>query len=233
LFSTLEQEATENAAPTWKPLSATSVSCFSELEDDFGGMQNSSKNQTSFAENSAQHKDALEQFEQELLQNKQIELIKLTARLNELQEKYIAEIRINEQVLAEQLLDLAVRLAEKVVRTHFALDKSALLPLVEEALAQLLPSDDNIKLHVHPDDVELISQTFCDGGTAGLKAERLTFVADAGLLPGSCRIQSDYSVIDNSLLMRWEQMLRETGLSKNYQTLPNFRQSKTKESENI
>jgi flagellar biosynthesis/type III secretory pathway protein FliH len=233
LFSNLKQEAAENAAHTWKPLSASSYSCFSELEDDFDGMKNSSKNQTAFAENSARHKAALEQFEQDMLQNKQIELINFTARLNEIQEKYVNEIRVHEQVLAEQVLALAIRLAEKVVRTHFDVDKSALLPLVEEALAQILPGDDNIKLHVHPDDVELISQTFNDGVTAGLTAGRLTFVADAGLLLGSCRIQSDYSVVDNSLMVRWEQMLRETGLSKNYQPLPNFCQSKMNESENI
>jgi flagellar assembly protein FliH len=229
LFSNLKQEAAENAVHTWKPLSATSYSCFSELEDDFGGMKNSSKNQTTFAEKSARHKDALEQFEQDMLQNKQIELINFTARLNEIQEKYINEFRAHEQVLAEQVLALAIRLAEKVVLTHFDVDKSALLPLVEEALAQILPGDDNIKMSIHPGDVELVSRTFNDG----LKAGRLTFVADAGLLPGSCQIQSDYSVIDNSLMLRWEQMLRETGLSKNYQTLPNFRQSNMNESENI
>jgi flagellar biosynthesis/type III secretory pathway protein FliH len=34
------------------------------------------------------------------------------------------------------------------------------------------------------------------------------------LSPGSCRIQSDYSVVDNSLMMRWEQMVRETGFNE-------------------
>jgi flagellar biosynthesis/type III secretory pathway protein FliH len=210
LLSDSTNEASKNASQTWTAISANHFVLFKELNDDFDGLKDSPNSQNSSAKNAARQKELNDRFEQEQLAHKQIELIKFTGRLNELQEKYINEIRDQEEELAQRLLDLAIRLAEKVVRTHFAVDKAALLPLVEEALAQLLPGDGNVKLSIHPDDAELISKTFNDRLTQG----RITFVADAGLLPGSCQVQSDYSLIDNSLMMRWEQMIRETGLSE-------------------
>jgi flagellar assembly protein FliH len=210
LFSHSKQEAPENASQTWTAISANHFTLFAELNDDFDGINNSPKSQKFSVENAARQKEMNDRFEQEQLAQKQTELIKFTARLNELQEKCIEAIRDQEEVLAQRILELAIRLAEKVVRTHFALDKAALLPLVEEALAQLLPGDSNIKLSVHPDDAALVSQTFSDRPAEG----RIKFVADAGLLPGSCQIQSDYSLIDNSLMTRWEQMIRETGLNE-------------------
>jgi flagellar assembly protein FliH len=210
LLSDSTNDASENASQTWTAISANHLTLFAELNDDFDGTNNSQKSQKSSTENAARQKEMDDRFEQEQLAQKQTELIKFTARLNKLQETFIEEIRGQEEVLAQRILDLAIRLAEKVVRTHFAVDKAALLPLVEEALAQLLPGDGNVKLSIHPDDAELISKRFNDRLTQG----RITFVADAGLLPGSCQVQSDYSVIDNSLMMRWEQMIRETGLSE-------------------
>jgi flagellar biosynthesis/type III secretory pathway protein FliH len=229
LFKPSAEDARQNASQTWAPISATNFACFTELEDGFDGLQHSPKTQTNSGESSAKKQDAINRLEQELVRQKQIELVGFTERLNALEAKCISEIRDHEQVLSQRLLDLAIRLAEKVVLTHFSVDKLALLPLVEEALAQILPGDSNVKLSIHPDDAELISQTFSDE----LKAGRLTFVADAGLALGSCQIQSDYTVIDNSLVMRWEQMIRETGLCESARTLPSFRSSKTSELEAV
>jgi flagellar biosynthesis/type III secretory pathway protein FliH len=229
LFNRSGPDAPQNTSQTWAPISATNFACFTELEDGFDGLHRSPKNQTSSGESSSKKQDTNDRLEQELVQQKQIELVRFTERLNALEEKCISEIRDHERVLAQRLLDLAIRLAEKVVLTHFAVDKSALLPLVEEALAQILPGDNNVKLSIHPDDAELISQTFSDE----LKEKRLTFVADAGLSLGSCQIQSDYSVVDNSLVMRWEQMIRETGLNESARTMPSFRPSKTSDLEAV
>jgi flagellar biosynthesis/type III secretory pathway protein FliH len=210
LFNPSMPDTPQNASQTWTPISATNFACFAELDDDSDGFQNSSKGQTKFGDKPANMQAINDSLEQELLHQKQIEVELFKARLNGLQEKCMGQFRDYEQVLAQRLLDLAIRMAEKVVRTHFEVNKLALLPLVEEALAQILPGDSNVKLSVHPDDADLISQTFSDS----VKEERFTFIADASLSPGSCRIQSDYSVVDNSLMMRWEQMVRETGLNE-------------------
>jgi flagellar assembly protein FliH len=173
-------------------------------------LQPSPIGQTKSGEKPARKQEINDSLEQELLRQKQMEADRFKARLNELQENCTAQFHEYEQVLAQRILDLAIRMAEKVVRTHFAVNKSALLPLVEEALAQILPGDGNVKLSIHPDDADLISQAFSDA----VKEERFTFIADGSLSPGSCRIQSDYSVVDNSLMMRWEQMVRETGFNE-------------------
>ncbi len=210
MFKPSMSDTPQNASQTWTPISATNFACFAELDDDSDGFQPSPKGPTKIGENPEHKQEINDSLEQELLHQKQIEVDLFKARLNELHEKCMGQFRDYEQVLAQRLLDLAIRMAEKVVRTHFAVNKLALLPLVEEALAQILPGDSNVKLSIHPDDADLISQALSDG----VKEQRFTLIADAILSPGSCRIQSDYSVVDNSLMMRWEQMVRETGLNE-------------------
>jgi flagellar assembly protein FliH len=210
LFNPSMPDTPQNASQTWTPISATNFACFAELEDDFDGLQPLPTGPTKFGEKPAHKQEINDSLEQELLHQKQIEVDLFKARLNELQENCMGQFRDYEQVLAQRLLELAIRMAEKVVRAHFAVNKSALLPLVEEALAQILPGDSNVKLSIHPDDADLISHAFGNE----VKEGQFTFIADADLSPGSCRIQSDYSVVDNSLMMRWEQMVRETGFNE-------------------
>ena len=59
-----------------------------------------------------------------------------------------------------QLLDLAVMLANAVIRTETRMNPDVLLNVLHEAVASLPFNTEYAELHLHPDDIELIQQTY-------------------------------------------------------------------------
>lgn len=90
------------------------------------------------------------------------------------------------------LRDLSFRIARHVVRRELQIDKSQVVGVIREALQALPLNARNVRVFLHPADVELV-----EGALAAPKSERTwTTVEDPLLTRGGCRVDSDASRID-------------------------------------
>jgi flagellar assembly protein FliH len=99
-----------------------------------------------------------------------------------------------------QIVRMAVRIAEKVLRRKLEADPEALQPMVDEALRSLSAQNAaRVVLRAHPDHrhvLEMRRQHWLDRNP-GLAS--LQVVADEAFPRGGCRIESDFGMVDASI----------------------------------
>lgn len=114
---------------------------------------------------------------------------------------------------AQQVLDLAVEIARQVVRHEVAQVHESLLPLVREAVAQLIEQHSRPRVHLHPADHALIvAELQADASLAGCH-----FLADPAVARGGCRVETPQSLIDASLATRWARAIATLGVAAPWQ----------------
>jgi flagellar assembly protein FliH len=108
---------------------------------------------------------------------------------------------------ADTLLDLAIDVASQVLCQELQLRREAILPVVREALAVVAGAHGHPTVHLAPVDYEWVRVAVQDDGT--LRGCR--FVADPGVAPGGCRVESPSGEIDATLPTRWKRVLQSLG----------------------
>jgi len=109
---------------------------------------------------------------------------------------------------ADAVLDLSLAVARQVVRREVEVQRDAVLPPLREAIALVIDQQAHPRVHMNPDDLELIRADLEADGT--LKGCR--FIADAGLARGGCRVETTQGEIDASLATRWRRVLAALGI---------------------
>src|SRR5690606_36898211 len=94
--------------------------------------------------------------------------------------------------LENLVLDMAVHLAKHLLSRELTEDPSSLFHLVERAVGSLPAGAKNIRIYLHPDDVELAHEAFVHLG------RNLNFYPDSTLSRGGCRVGTDQSLVDYS-----------------------------------
>lgn len=122
-----------------------------------------------------------------------------------------------QQQLAQQVLQLACELARQVVRRELAIDAQALLPVVREAVDQLLAEGRPARVRLHPADKEALGPAL---QTAFAHASDVQWLADASVPAGGCLVESGGTVLDGRLETRWERAIAALGLESAWQTAP-------------
>ncbi len=108
---------------------------------------------------------------------------------------------------AETLLDLALEVARQVLRRELASRRDAALPVVREAISLVADHAAHPRVHLNPQDLALISAELeADAGYRGCR-----FIADVGVPPGGCRIETPQGEIDATLETRWRRVIAKLG----------------------
>jgi flagellar assembly protein FliH len=108
---------------------------------------------------------------------------------------------------ADALLDLALEVARQVLRRELALQRDAVLPVVREAISLIADHAAHPRVHLSPQDFALVSAELeADAGYRGCR-----FVADPGVQPGGCRIETPQGEIDATLETRWRRVIATLG----------------------
>jgi flagellar assembly protein FliH len=113
----------------------------------------------------------------------------------------------------EELLQLVEKVSKQVIRCELTLHPTQLLTLVEEALATLPKTPEQLKVALNPEEYRRISEAEPE------RARRWGLWADAGLQPGECRVVTETSEMDIGCQHRLEQcmdVLKETLLPEEY-----------------
>lgn len=119
-----------------------------------------------------------------------------SARIDELQQRFLAE--------AEQdVVGLALAVAARVLRHEVEADPGWMIELVHQVQEQL-PGRRSPTISLHPDDAQRLRQELGNATPSGRSLPSI--VADAGLRPGACVVESGGTLLDAGVVTSWERL---------------------------
>ena len=137
----------------------------------------------------------------------EIEVKAEVARIQALLSKLDQDLHEMDQQVADNLLELAIALAKKVVTQALKLKPELIIPIVQEAIRNLPNAMQHPRLFLHPEDAELVLVHLNDH----LEQDHWCVREDEQLSRGGCRIEASGSEINGSLEVRWQRVLSAIG----------------------
>ncbi len=129
------------------------------------------------------------------------------ARLHQLAETFSTEVGQADEVISQQVLDLAVDLARALLKSALTLRPELVIPIVKEAVRYLPVLHPPALLYLNPDDAVLVKDKIGDE----LTKMGWLLTDDTQLEPGGCRVETANNQIDASLPTRWQRLLAALG----------------------
>jgi len=120
----------------------------------------------------------------------------------------------SEQLIARQILELSCDLARQVIRQELKVNTRHLRGVIGEALEQLVEDGLPATVRMNPEDLAVMKDALLD--TLGEAAPEL--VADPGITPGGCLVQSPSGAVDATIEKRWARTVGNLGLSLDWTT---------------
>lgn len=108
-----------------------------------------------------------------------------------------------DQLIEQALVGLVGQLARQVIQRELSTDSSQIRQVLREALKLLPMGAENIRIHVNPQDFELVK------ALRDRHEESWRILEDEELLPGGCRIETEHSRIDASIETRLAQVTKQ------------------------
>jgi flagellar assembly protein FliH len=110
--------------------------------------------------------------------------------------------QLDEQVERE-LVELVISMVRQLVRREIRMEPSHIIGIVRESLSILPVSSRNIRVHLHPEDAQLV-RTIYDMSD---KEQGWKIIEDPVLARGGCRVITETSQIDATLESRLAAMI--------------------------
>jgi len=129
------------------------------------------------------------------------------ARFLKISEAFSSDVTRANEVIAEDLLTLALDIAKAMLKTSLNVKPELVLPIVGEAIRYLPSLQQPALLFLHPEDAQLVRERMADE----LTAAGWRIAEDTHLEPGGCRIETASNQVDASLAGRWERISASLG----------------------
>jgi flagellar assembly protein FliH len=129
------------------------------------------------------------------------------ARLHALAEAFSTQIAMADELISQQILDLAVDLAQAILKSTLTLRPELILPIVKEAVRYLPVLHAPALLYLNPDDAVLVKDKIGDE----LTKMGWLLTEDTQLEAGGCRVDTANNQIDAALPTRWQRLLAALG----------------------
>ncbi|TWI53923.1 flagellar assembly protein FliH [Pseudomonas duriflava] len=113
--------------------------------------------------------------------------------------------------LEQALVRLVGHVSRQVIQRELIQDSSQLRQILREALKLLPMGASNIRIHLSPQDFDLVK------ALRDRHDEHWKLLEDEALLPGGCRIESEHSVIDASVETRIAQAMTQLAEQQRHQ----------------
>lgn len=126
------------------------------------------------------------------------------ARLTDLTHQLYHPIDKVDDAAEQQLLNLVVMLAESVIRHETKSNKDALLSVIHEATASLPFNTKLSEIHIHPDDLELLSEVYTE---EAMIEQKWIIKEEPSYQPGDIIVMTPDSLIDRSVKQRIKQTI--------------------------
>lgn len=128
-------------------------------------------------------------------------------RLKLLAEAMDADRLRQDEQLAREVLELAIAIAQQVVRTSLKVKPMQMLAMVREAIANLPALTGHTRLVVHPEHAPFVRE--CLANEYAHLAWKV--VEDPSLEPGGFRVENAHSEMDASMEVRWRDIVTALG----------------------
>lgn len=115
---------------------------------------------------------------------------------------------MSQERIADQVLEMACALARQVLRRELSIDPQALLPVVREALGQLVADGRLATVRLNPADLDMLRKPLQEE----FAGAPVAWVADAAMPVGGCQVESAGTVIDGRLQSRWARAVASLGV---------------------
>ncbi|RCS58318.1 flagellar assembly protein FliH [Parvibium lacunae] len=115
--------------------------------------------------------------------------------------------------LADSVLDLAIDVAQQILRHALQTDRTVIIPVVREAIDQLVGTGNHPQLFISPQDSELVRREFADE----LQLDHWKIIEDPRIEPGGCKISTAFGDIDAQVNTRWQRTVAALGKKVAYQ----------------
>lgn len=128
-------------------------------------------------------------------------------RLRQIADAFGSEVARADEVIAQQMLELALDLAKAVLKTALTVRPELVLPIVAEAIHYLPALQQPAQLFLHPDDAQLVRQQMGDE----LHSAGWRLAEEPQLERGGCRVETASNQIDASISSRWQRVAAALG----------------------
>lgn len=125
------------------------------------------------------------------------------ANLEQLMTQLLEPIADQDRNLEHAMVTLVSQLAREVIQRDLLIDSSQIRQVLREALKLLPMGASNVRIHINPQDFELVK------ALRERHEENWKIVEDSDLLPGGCRIETEQSRIDASVETRLGQAISQ------------------------
>lgn len=115
---------------------------------------------------------------------------------------------LDEQI-ASDLLQLALGVAQQMLRGAIQVKPELILPVIREAMASVPTFNQQLSLVVNPDDAKLIATLLAKELSQG----NWRVIEDSRIVRGGCRIESPHSELDATLATRWRRVIGALGVN--------------------
>lgn len=123
-------------------------------------------------------------------------------RLRQLADALEVESLRQDEAIAREVLELALKIAQQMLRATIQAKPESILVVIREALQSLPTLSGHHKVVVHPDDVSLVNEWLArEHGHLSWKV-----VEDAQLSRGGFRFESNHSELDAAMETRWSEI---------------------------
>lgn len=119
-------------------------------------------------------------------------------------------LRQAEKELADDLLTLALDIAQQVVRQALAVEPQLILAAVRELLQTEPALSGTPRLLLHADDMALVQQYLAED----LQAAGWLLRSDPAITRGGCRVQASSGELDATMETRWQRVAAALGRSQ-------------------
>ncbi|SAL82476.1 flagellar assembly protein H [Caballeronia arvi] len=138
------------------------------------------------------------------------EALAQAARLAEIADAFKTALQVADAAIAESLAELAVDIAQQVVRQHLALDPTALVAVAREVIAAEPALAGEPTLVVNPADMPIVDAYLKDE----LEGAGWTVRPDPVVERGGCKAHAATGEIDSTNVSRWERVVAALGRNK-------------------
>jgi flagellar assembly protein FliH len=129
------------------------------------------------------------------------------ACLQQLAEGFRSELTQANEVIAQDMLNLALDLAKAMLKTALQVKPELVLPIVSEAVRYLPTLQQPALLYLHPMDAQLVLRAM----EAELAKAGWRVVEDVQMERGGCRIETGSNQIDATVPVRWQRIAAALG----------------------
>lgn len=108
----------------------------------------------------------------------------------------------------EDIVNLSINIAEKIVSREIKTDKSIIVNFVKEAIKKL-EDKEKIIIYSHPEDIELIKSHREEFRELVDTADTMHILPDELLEPGECRLESKSEIVDTDVDYQFDEIKKK------------------------